>query len=63
MNAENYIQHDRSDPLRPGALGLGQSIAGVMNNIFTMYSLITPIGAAIVADTWLGRFRTLLMAL
>ena len=60
---ENYIQNSRDDPLRPGALGLGQSIASLMNNLFTLYSLVTPLCAAIVADSWLGRFRTLCLAL
>lgn len=60
---ENYIQNSRTDPLRPGALGLGESIAGVMNNTFTLFSLVTPICAAIIADSWLGRFRTLCLAL
>jgi hypothetical protein len=62
-NPENYIQNSRQDPLRPGALGLGQSIASLMNNLFTLYSQITPICAAVVADSWLGRLRTLYLAL
>ena len=59
---ENYIQNHRRDPLRPGALGLGENIAGVMNNVFKLYCLVTPIGTAIVSDTWLGRFQTVCLA-
>ncbi|TAQ87321.1 hypothetical protein B7494_g4358 [Chlorociboria aeruginascens] len=60
---QNYIQNSRTDPLRPGALGLGQSLAGVIQNCFTLFSLMTPICAAIIADSWLGRYRTLCIAL
>lgn len=56
---ENYIQNSRHDPLRPGALGLGESVASLMINIFLAMSYATPMCSAVIADSYLGRARTL----
>ncbi|PYH97916.1 oligopeptide transporter [Aspergillus ellipticus CBS 707.79] len=60
---QNYVQNSPSDPLRPGGLGLGQSKASLLVNIFLIVSYVTPMAAGIVADGYLGRFRTVLLAL
>jgi POT family proton-dependent oligopeptide transporter len=57
--AENYIQNRRDDPLRPGALGLGQDIASLMINCFTLFSQVTPLATAAIADSYLGHYKTL----
>ncbi|KAI9752113.1 MAG: hypothetical protein M4579_005751 [Chaenotheca gracillima] len=60
---QNYIQYRKDDPLHPGALGLGQSIASLMVNMFQLMSYITPLPAAVVADQYLGRLKTLSLSL
>ena len=47
----------------PGALGFGQSRATVIYNAFYFLSYLTPMPMAIFADTWIGRYRTLLLGL
>lgn len=56
---QNYIQNPLNDPLRPGALNLGQSTATKLNYFFSVFVYVTPIGAAIIADTRLGKYKTL----
>ena len=56
---QNYIQNPLNDPLRPGALNLGQSAATKLNYFFSIFVYVTPIGAAIIADSWLGKYKTL----
>ncbi|KAK6215462.1 hypothetical protein QIS74_08481 [Colletotrichum tabaci] len=55
----NYMQNGRGDPLRPGALGWGQSRASQVSNVFNIISWLTPMASGIVADKGLGRYRTL----
>jgi POT family proton-dependent oligopeptide transporter len=59
LRAENYIQNRSDDPLRPGALGLGQDIASLMVNCFTLVSQVTPLATAAIADSYLGHYKTL----
>ena len=47
----------------PGALGLGQSTATAVSNAYMVFSSLTPVPFAIVADLWLGRYYTLLLSL
>ncbi|GAB7321934.1 hypothetical protein MBLNU13_g03002t2 [Cladosporium sp. NU13] len=56
---QNYTQNRRDDPLRPGALGLGQDIASLMINCFTLASQVTPLATAAIADSYLGHYKTL----
>lgn len=60
---ENFIQYSRNDPLHPGALGLGESLAALMINAFQMVSYATPLAAAVVADRYLGRMKTITYSL
>lgn len=60
--AENYAQNALNDPLRPGALGLGQARATNLNDAFQFIVYLSPTGWAIVADTWLGRYKTICIA-
>ncbi|OJJ41505.1 hypothetical protein ASPWEDRAFT_48069 [Aspergillus wentii DTO 134E9] len=55
---QNYIQYTRDD-LRPGALGRGQSVATGINYFYSGWCYLTPIFGAIIADSYLGRFRTI----
>ncbi|KAJ7234447.1 POT family-domain-containing protein [Mycena rebaudengoi] len=56
---QNYMQNSRHDPLRPGALGLGQSGATRLSYFLTFFVYITSFGGALVADGWLGRYKSL----
>lgn len=49
----NWGMSTTRDVFRPGALGLGQSIAGLVNSVFTLFSLMNRnICTAIIADSW-----------
>ncbi|KAK3346085.1 oligopeptide transporter [Lasiosphaeria hispida] len=60
---QNYMQHERGFRAVPGALGLGQSTATSISNSFFVFSFLTPMLFAIVSDMWLGRYKTLILAL
>lgn len=55
----NFMQNQRNDPLHPGRLGWGQSRASQVSNSFFIMSLLTPMGASLVADKSLGRYKVL----
>ncbi|KAI9846137.1 MAG: peptide transporter ptr2 [Thelocarpon superellum] len=57
---QNYIQNPADDPKLPGAIGLGQTGATGLTNFFQFWCYVTPILGAIVADQYLGRYRTIL---
>ncbi|KAJ6597790.1 POT family-domain-containing protein [Mycena vulgaris] len=56
---QNYMQNNRDNPLRPGALGLGQSAATRLSYFFTFFVYAMSFGGAVVADGWLGRYKSL----
>ncbi|KAF2000909.1 MFS general substrate transporter [Amniculicola lignicola CBS 123094] len=59
---QNYMQNARHSAL-PGALGLGQASATNISNAFFLSSFLTPMLFAVVSDTKLGRYKTLLIGL
>lgn len=61
--AENYLQNQRDDPLRPGALGLGQSKASNLSYLFSFLLYTMPLFASVVIDCFLGRYRGILVFL
>ncbi|KAK6951751.1 hypothetical protein Daesc_006274 [Daldinia eschscholtzii] len=58
---QNYLQNAPGGEV-PGALGLGQASASNIVNALIIGSYITPVPAAVVADSWLGRYKTMLYA-
>ncbi|KAF2670892.1 PTR2-domain-containing protein [Microthyrium microscopicum] len=56
---QNYISNHYLDAANPGALGLGQSSATALTNFFQFWCYITPLFGAIVADQWLGKYKTI----
>ena len=57
---QNYISNSYHDPSgNPGAIGLGQSGATALTNFFQFWCYCSPIIGAIVADQYLGRFKTI----
>ncbi|KAI1799965.1 POT family-domain-containing protein [Daldinia bambusicola] len=58
---QNYLQNAPGGEV-PGALGLGQASASNIMNALIIGSYITPVPAAVVADSWLGRYKTMLYA-
>lgn len=51
-----------SDDQLPGALGLGQSTATLMYCTFYVFHYTIPIAIAILADSSLGRYKTLVIS-
>ncbi|KAH6644175.1 peptide transporter-like protein PTR2 [Boeremia exigua] len=57
---QNYIANGPRDASGlPGALGLGQRRATALTNAFQLWCYVTPLLGAVVADAWLGRYRTI----
>jgi POT family proton-dependent oligopeptide transporter len=55
--------NDHSQHALPGALDLGQSTATNISNAFFLVSFVTPMLFAILSDSWLGRYKTLMLGL
>ncbi|KAI1174990.1 major facilitator superfamily domain-containing protein [Nemania sp. FL0916] len=60
---QNYLQNPRGNPLLPGALGLGQTTATTIQNVYLFYSSLTPLLFAVISDGWIGRYKTVLISL
>ncbi|KAI9659785.1 MAG: peptide transporter ptr2 [Bathelium mastoideum] len=60
---QNYMQNPGGNPLAPGALGLGQSKATTINNVFLFFTYLTPLPFAAISDAWIGRYSTVLVSL
>ncbi|KAG2184377.1 hypothetical protein INT43_000286 [Umbelopsis isabellina] len=61
---QNYIQNPPppSYPAdQPGALGRGQQTATALNTFFQFWGYVTPILGGIIADQYLGKYRTILI--
>ncbi|KAM7193215.1 peptide transporter PTR2 [Rhypophila sp. PSN 637] len=57
---QNYLQQS-PDSAIAGALGLSQAAASNINSAFLAVSYFTPIPAALLADSWLGRYNGLVI--
>ncbi|KAI1457796.1 hypothetical protein F4805DRAFT_474895 [Annulohypoxylon moriforme] len=60
---QNYLQNPRGNPLLPGALGLGQAKATIIQNAFLFFQYLTPLPFALISDGWIGRYKTMLLCL
>ncbi|KAE8143877.1 oligopeptide transporter [Aspergillus pseudotamarii] len=58
---QNYVQNAREDPLRPGALNMGQGIATCISFFYMGWTSLAPVIGAIVADAWIGRYWTIVL--
>ncbi|CDS04124.1 hypothetical protein LRAMOSA07079 [Lichtheimia ramosa] len=61
---QNYIQYP--DPVdypadQPGAMGKGQQTATALNTFFQFWCYVTPIIGAIIADQYLGKYKTIVV--
>ncbi|KAG9959601.1 peptide transport protein PTR2, partial [Aureobasidium melanogenum] len=60
---QNYIKnphHSGSD--LPGALGKGQAVATALGNFFKFWAYASTVIGAVIADQYLGRFKTIAVA-
>ncbi|KAI9820420.1 MAG: peptide transporter ptr2 [Thelocarpon impressellum] len=57
---QNYIENEYKDPKLPGAIGLGQTGATGLTNFFQFWCYVTPILGAIIADQYLGKYKTIM---
>ena len=61
---QNYIEHPPQsiNDTQPGALGRGQQTATALTTFFQFFSYFTPIIGAIIADQYLGKYRTIVLS-
>lgn len=55
----NYMQLDRNNPTQTGGLGLGSSTSSALSYFFQFFCYVTPIPAAIIADKYWGKYKTI----
>ncbi|KAI9479898.1 peptide transporter ptr2 [Coemansia sp. RSA 989] len=59
---QNYIQNGYRVPnSNPGAIGGGQHLATGLSNFFQFWCYLTPILGAVIADQYLGKFKTIVV--
>ncbi|KAK9685932.1 hypothetical protein K7432_015316 [Basidiobolus ranarum] len=57
----NYVQFPPGDPNQAGALNKGQATATAWKQFFTFFCYLTPLIGAIIADQYLGKYKTILI--
>lgn len=57
------MQNARGSNGNPGALGLGQAMATNIFNAFFLFSFLTPMLFALLADIFIGRYKSLMTGL
>ncbi|KAF2126190.1 PTR2-domain-containing protein [Dothidotthia symphoricarpi CBS 119687] len=62
---QNYLEHGSkyTSQETPGALGLGQAMATRIYCGFYVFYYVTPVFIAIIADSYLGRYKTLIISI
>ncbi|KAF4814610.1 Peptide transporter PTR2 [Colletotrichum tropicale] len=58
---QNYISNDASGVDGPKGLGMGHQAATGLNLFFQWFCYVTPILGAIIADQYLGKYKTILV--
>ncbi|KAJ5503823.1 Proton-dependent oligopeptide transporter family [Penicillium fimorum] len=58
---QNYLQNAPGGEV-PGALGLQQATASNIVNALIIGSYVVPVPAAVIADSWMGRYKTMIYA-
>ncbi|CAN6637023.1 peptide transporter Ptr2p [Trichomonascus vanleenenianus] len=62
---QNYMQLDRQHPgdstYKHGGLGMGQQEATALSYFFQFWCYVTPILGAIIADSYCGKYKTIVM--
>ncbi|KAG0053833.1 peptide transporter ptr2 [Gryganskiella cystojenkinii] len=61
---QNYIQYPYTSERgadHPGAIGKGQQTATALNNFFQFFCYVTPVLGAIIADQYLGKYKTIVV--
>ena len=61
VHTENYLQNAPGGKV-PGALGFHQATASNIVNALIIGSYVVPVPAAVVTDSWLGRYKTMIYA-
>jgi POT family proton-dependent oligopeptide transporter len=61
IKIQNYIQRPLDGSEGRGALGLGHRGATALNLFFSFWSYVTPILGAIIADQYLGKYKTIVL--
>ena len=61
---QNYIQFPMPGPndKQPGALGRGHRMATILTTCFQFLCYLSPIGGAILADQYWGKYKTIVLA-
>ncbi|KAK9763732.1 hypothetical protein K7432_009343 [Basidiobolus ranarum] len=57
----NYVQFPAGNPDQAGALGKGQSTSTALKQFFTFFCYLTPLLGAVIADQYLGKYKTILI--
>ena len=58
---QNYIQRPRDGSKGRGAIGLSQANTTALTTFFQFWCYVTPILGAIIADQYLGRYKTIII--